>query len=532
MNGGDGASQGWRGGTSAGDTHGSDFAVSSSMSVHTLPEGTRLLDYRITGLLGEGGFGIVYLAFDEALERRVALKEYLPSSIASRASGSMTVLVKSPRQQETFALGLKSFVNEAKLLARFDHPSLVKVHRFWEANDTAYMVMPYYEGPTLKRALAELGRPPDEAELRAWLRPLLDALSVLHAAHCFHRDIAPDNILLTAGGPVLLDFGAARRVIGDMTQALTVVLKPGFAPIEQYGESPHMTQGAWTDIYALAAVVYAAITGQRPAPSVTRLMDDRMQPLRETAAGRYSAPFLAAVDAALALRPQDRPQSIARFRALLDGRDEAVPAPVPASELPTVAPAPAPKPARVAPTAADPQRGPIGATADAAQRRRLVYALVGVAGLLGAGALGYRFAFDQGAETASASAPPAPAAVAPMPATFDAAPAASASVSAASAPAASVPAVERVQLPVAAPPPAPHADAPAVTPPAAPAGPRSRPDPRPPQRRSPPTVMAAPPGAPPADAAGTRAKCSDILQKGSLETLTASETEYLRRECQ
>ena len=127
------------------------------------------------------------------------------------------------------------------------------------------MVMPYYEGPTLKRALAELGRPPTEAELRTWLRPLLDALAVMHAARCYHRDIAPDNILLTPNGPLLLDFGAARRVIGDMTHALTVMLKPGAAPIEQYGEMSAMTQGAWTAITAprrraaLAAFAGAAL---------------------------------------------------------------------------------------------------------------------------------------------------------------------------------------------------------------------------------------------------------------------------------
>ena len=167
----------------------------------------------------------------------------MPSSMASRVNASATVMVKSDRHQETFKAGLKSFVNEARLLARFDHPSLVKVYRFWEENGTAYMVMPYYEGPTLKSALAAMGKVPDEAALRAWLRPLLDALSVMHAAQCFHRDIAPDNILLTATGPLLLDFGAARRVIGDMTHALTVVLKPGYAPIEQYGDVATMTQG-------------------------------------------------------------------------------------------------------------------------------------------------------------------------------------------------------------------------------------------------------------------------------------------------
>ena len=180
------------------------------------------------------------------------------------------------------------------------------------------MVMPYYEGPTLKAALAELGRAPSEAELRAWLRPLLDALAVMHAAQCYHRDISPDNILLTPRGPLLLDFGAARRVIGDMTHAITVVLKPGYAPIEQYGDVATMAQGAWTDLYALACVVYYAIAGKTPTSSVERLMDDRVEPLAVAAAGRYSDAFLRAIDAALAVRPGDRPQTEREFRALLD----------------------------------------------------------------------------------------------------------------------------------------------------------------------------------------------------------------------
>ncbi|MDQ6640220.1 MAG: serine/threonine protein kinase, partial [Pseudomonadota bacterium] len=293
-------------------------ASSTPQPGHTLPLGTRLRDYGITGLIGEGGFGIVYLAWDHSLQRKVAIKEYMPASMAARVNGSSAIVVKSDRHLDTFRAGLKSFVNEARLLARFDHPSLVKVYRFWEENGTAYMVMPYYEGPTLKAALAALGRAPREDELRAWLRPLLDALAVMHAAHCYHRDIAPDNILLTPRGPLLLDFGAARRVIGDMTHAITVVLKPGYAPIEQYGEVASMAQGAWTDLYALACVVYYAIAGKTPTSSVERLMDDRLEPLAVTAAGRYSGAFLRAIDAALAVRPGDRPQTERQFRALLD----------------------------------------------------------------------------------------------------------------------------------------------------------------------------------------------------------------------
>jgi hypothetical protein len=195
----------------------------------------------------------------------------------------------------------------------------VKVYRFWEANGTAYMVMPYYKGVTLKDALKAMKKPPDEAWLRALLTPLVDALAVLHASNCFHRDIAPDNIILLEEShrPVLLDFGAARRVIGDMTQALTVILKPGYAPIEQYAEVPSLRQGPWTDHYALAAVVYFAITGKTPPPSVGRMVSDSYQPLAKLAAGRYSERFLKAIDHALAVAPASRPQTDRQFAAEL-----------------------------------------------------------------------------------------------------------------------------------------------------------------------------------------------------------------------
>jgi hypothetical protein len=285
-----------------------------------LPVGTRIGEFEITSVIGEGGFGIVYLANDTSLGRRVALKEYMPSSLAMRTTDS-GVQVKSDRYLETFEAGRKSFVNEARLLAQFDHPSLVKVYRFWESNGTAYMVMPFYEGKNLKDTLRQMqqasgGEPPGETWLRTLLLPLCEALRVIHAEQCYHRDIAPDNVMMLAGSgrPLLLDFGAARRVIGDMTQALTVILKPGYAPIEQYAEIPGMRQGPWTDVYALAAVVYYAITGRTPPVSVGRMVTDSYQPLAQVAEGRYSREFLEAVDRALVVRPENRTQTIEAFR--------------------------------------------------------------------------------------------------------------------------------------------------------------------------------------------------------------------------
>ena len=284
-------------------------------SANALPIGTWLGEFEVLAVVGEGGFGIVYRAWDQSLKRQVAVKEYMPASLAVRVDGVM-VTVRSERHAEAFQAGLSSFVKEAQMLAQFDHPALVKVYRFWEANGSAYMVMPYYEGHTLRDELRHRTEPPDEATLLGWLGPVADALAVIHAEHWYHRDIAPDNVMLLAGSarPLLLDFGAARRVIGDMTQALTVILKPGYAPVEQYAEIPGMKQGPWTDIYALAAVAHFAICGKTPPPSVGRLLNDNYEPLAELAAGRYSQRLLQAIDHALAVRPQLRTASVAQFK--------------------------------------------------------------------------------------------------------------------------------------------------------------------------------------------------------------------------
>jgi len=286
-----------------------------------LPPGARIAEFEIRSVLGAGGFGIVYLAWDHALEREVALKEYMPVSLAGRTS-SRRVSVRAGAQAETFQLGLRSFVNEARLLARFDHASLVKVYRFWEDNGTAYMVMPMYHGRTLRQVRQAMPPgSPGEAWCRAVLEPLLGALDCLHREDVYHRDIAPDNVLLTqAGKPVLLDFGAARKVIGDRSHALTAIVKPNFAPIEQYADVASVRQGPWTDIYAMAATTYYLLTGQPPLPAAARALHDELVPLQRLQPADCSLAFLEAVDWALAVRPKDRPQSIAQWVDVLEGR--------------------------------------------------------------------------------------------------------------------------------------------------------------------------------------------------------------------
>jgi hypothetical protein len=300
-----------------GDTASDDDATVEHGSL-ALPAGTRRGGIELLRVLGDGGFGIVYAARDINLDRRVAVKEYLPSTLATRTPNA-DVVVAAQSARPHFEAGLRSFLNEARLLARFDHPSLVKVLQYWESNGTAYMVMPLHAARTLRQRL-RAGPPPDEAWLRTLLWPLLEVLEMMHAEDCLHRDIAPDNILvIDEVKPLLLDFGAARRVVAGLTQSLTVILKPGYAPIEQYAESGTMRQGPWSDVYALCAVMYLAIAGRAPATSVSRAVHDDLVPLSTLGAGRFSPGFLAALDAGLAVRPETRPPSARALRDRLFG---------------------------------------------------------------------------------------------------------------------------------------------------------------------------------------------------------------------
>jgi len=295
--------------------------ATGSTDAGLLPVGSRLAEFEVTKVIGQGGFGVVYEAWDHTLERVVAIKEYLPTSLSTRQQDG-TVVPLSERHRETFDLGMRSFINEARLLAQFDHPSLLKVYRFWQEKGTTYMVMPFYRGDTLREALVAIPAGVDEAWLIRIMDGVTQALAVMHNANCYHRDIAPDNIILLEGSgrPVVLDFGAARRVITDKTQAITVILKPGYAPIEQYAEMPDMSQGAWTDVYALAAVMHVAVCGRAPPPSVARLLSDSYVPLagNEILRQRYSLRLLEAIDAGLGVRPEQRPQSMAELREALD----------------------------------------------------------------------------------------------------------------------------------------------------------------------------------------------------------------------
>ena len=288
-----------------------------------LSPGTRLDEFEILRVLGTGGFGIVYLARDHVLLRDVAIKEYMPAALAGRGEG-VAVSLRAPGFADSFAKGLESFLSEARLLASFDHRSLVKVHRFWRSNATAYMAMQYYSGQTLKDARLHMDSPPDEAWLDAFIEALLGVLELLHGQGVYHRDISPDNILLLDDGrPVLLDFGSARRVMADSPQSFTAHLKPQFAPLEQYTEeSGGMRQGPWTDLYALGATLYFVLAGRAPTPSVVRAVRDVLPTLASqagTTIPSVRASLLATIDWTLALAPEQRPQSVLSMRRALSG---------------------------------------------------------------------------------------------------------------------------------------------------------------------------------------------------------------------
>ncbi|HYX65266.1 MAG TPA: protein kinase [Burkholderiales bacterium] len=282
-------------------------------TVHGLPLQSTLHEYRIEQVLGVGGFGITYLCHDNHLDKPVALKEYLPGELATRAEGKVVPL--SAEREQDYRWGLERFLLEARTLAKFSHPNIVLVLRYFEANGTAYMVMDYERGEPLKNLLQQAPLPP-EALLKKLAAPLLEGLAVVHAGRFLHRDIKPENIIVRPGGePVLIDFGAARNAIGGTTRSLTAVLTPGYAPLEQY--SGEGKQGPWTDLYAFAGVLYRAVTGRAPPDAVTRLKGDAVGAGLSAARGRYSEAFLRAIQWGLDLDEKQRPQTVPQWRKAL-----------------------------------------------------------------------------------------------------------------------------------------------------------------------------------------------------------------------
>ena len=286
-----------------------------------LPAGCRISDYEIQRTLGGGGFGLTYLARDNNLDLTVAVKEYFPADMAQRnPDNSVQVRSGDDDVRATYEWGLERFLDEARALATFRHPNIVRVLRYFRENGTAYIVMEYESGQPLKRWVPA-NAPLSQKALLSIVYPLLDGLEQVHQAGFLHRDIKPDNIYVRAdGGPVLLDFGSARRV--QTNRDMTNIVSPGFAPFEQYHSQGH--QGPWTDIYSIGAVMYWMVTGKKPLESASRVKTDGMVPASDLAESRvFGEPLLRAIEWAMSPEESRRPQTVAEFREAIRGSEQA-----------------------------------------------------------------------------------------------------------------------------------------------------------------------------------------------------------------
>ena len=293
----------------------------SSDLFQALANNTEVDGYRIDKVIGSGGFGITYLGHDLGLNKSVAIKEYLPRDLAVRVD-NQSVRAASSSDKDDFTWGLQRFLDEARVLARFDHKNIVRVHRFFQMHGTAYIVMEYVDGETLS-SLLQREHTLSCQHLLSILDPLLSGLEIVHKGDVLHRDIKPGNIIIRDSGvPVLIDFGAARQAVGARSRSVTAIVTPGYAPIEQY--STRGRQGPWTDIYALGAICYRAMTGETPIDATERVRRDPLVPLsKQSIPEGYPGFFPGAVDRALSVDEEERPRSIGEWRDMLEGRGEA-----------------------------------------------------------------------------------------------------------------------------------------------------------------------------------------------------------------
>jgi serine/threonine protein kinase len=328
--------------------------------------------YLIGRALGDGGFGITYLSWDLGLESRLAIKEYMPNGVAGRSGGETKVVPYTETTKQEFEWGLDRFLEEARVLKKFStHPGIVAVDTVFKENGTAYLVMEFLDGVTFEEFVSRRGgRITFETAMRVVL-PAMDALAAVHAEGILHRDISPDNIYLTRAGKVkLIDFGAARNALGQKSRNLSIILKEGYAPEEQYRASG--IQGPWTDVYAMAATLYHAITGRIPQPALDRQAQDNLQWPSQMQI-QIDPRSEAALMKALSIKANERFQSMEDFKAALTGSmttfappviPVSTPAAVPVSAA--AAPPPPPPPPMMPPTVAQippsynhPPQGPV-----------------------------------------------------------------------------------------------------------------------------------------------------------------------------
>ncbi|MSP98594.1 MAG: serine/threonine protein kinase [Betaproteobacteria bacterium] len=293
--------------------------MSTQQANQPLPEGYQLQNYRILRVLSSGGFSFVYLAHDEN-EIPLAIKEYLPATLALRSEGDVVAAV-SDANLPIFRYGMKCFFEEGRALATLSHPNVVRVLNFFRANETVYMVMRYERGRTLQEHIHARRGPLSEAWIRSTVTQLLNGLREVHSRKLLHLDIKPANIYVrNDGSPLLIDFGAARQTLTAEGARLPPMYTPGFASPEHYAGRENL--GPWSDMYSIGAAMYACLATNEPQPADQRLLQDRVEPARKGWSGKYTNQLLDTIDWCMRLDHMERPQSVLALQKALLGQKE------------------------------------------------------------------------------------------------------------------------------------------------------------------------------------------------------------------